>query len=80
LDAIVEDPEIPIGEGFEMASTLIESLKKVSIPVNTGINCFFYSVKWRSCAGNLDQSGADAVQVVSYLYGNGPKYLKELLG
>ncbi|MCF8078062.1 MAG: dihydroorotate dehydrogenase-like protein [Desulfobacterales bacterium] len=51
-------------ENLQKNITLIESCKKaVSIPVMASINCFFYSVEWLSYAVNLEQAGADGLEL-----------------
>ena len=44
--------------------TLVKECKKaVSIPVMASVNCFFHSVEWLSYAANLEQAGADALEL-----------------
>ncbi len=51
-------------ENLQKNISLVESCKKaVSIPVMASINCFFYSVEWLSYAVNLEQAGADALEL-----------------
>ncbi len=51
-------------ENLQKNIALVESCKKaVSIPVMASINCFFYSVEWLSYAVNLEQAGADALEL-----------------
>jgi dihydroorotate dehydrogenase (fumarate) len=51
-------------ENLQKYIALLESCKKaVSIPVMASINCFFYSVEWLSYAVNLEQAGADALEL-----------------
>lgn len=42
---------------------LKESKQAVSIPVMASINCFFSSIEWLSYAMNLEQAGADALEL-----------------
>jgi dihydroorotate dehydrogenase (fumarate) len=51
-------------ENLQKNISLVESCKKaVSIPVMASINCFFYSVEWLSYAVNLEQAGADGLEL-----------------
>jgi dihydroorotate dehydrogenase (fumarate) len=40
-----------------------ESKKAVSIPVIASINCYFHSVEWMSYAKNIEDAGADAIEL-----------------
>ena len=40
-----------------------ESKKAVSIPVIASINCYFHSVEWMSYAKNIEEAGADAIEL-----------------
>jgi dihydroorotate dehydrogenase (fumarate) len=51
-------------ENLKKNITLVEESKKaVSIPVIASINCFLHSVEWLSYAKNLENAGADALEL-----------------
>jgi len=51
-------------ENLKKYIELVETCKKtVSIPVIASINCFFFSMEWISYAVNLEQAGADALEL-----------------
>jgi dihydroorotate dehydrogenase (fumarate) len=51
-------------ENLKKYIDLLEASKKaVSIPVMASINCFFHSVEWLSYAVNLQEAGADALEL-----------------
>lgn len=51
-------------ENLKKYIELVEGCKAaVDVPVIASINCFFYSVEWLSYAANLEQAGADALEL-----------------
>ncbi|MDY0361227.1 MAG: dihydroorotate dehydrogenase-like protein [Desulforegulaceae bacterium] len=51
-------------ENLKKYTELIENCKsETDIPVIASINCFFYSVEWLAYAKNLEQAGADGLEL-----------------
>ncbi|MGE4520051.1 MAG: dihydroorotate dehydrogenase-like protein [Desulfobacteraceae bacterium] len=51
-------------ENLKKYTELIENCKsETDIPVIASINCFFYSVEWLAYAANLEQAGADGLEL-----------------
>ncbi|MDY0132954.1 MAG: dihydroorotate dehydrogenase-like protein [Desulforegulaceae bacterium] len=51
-------------ENLKKYTELIENCKsETDIPIIASINCFFYSVEWLAYASNLEQAGADALEL-----------------